>query len=429
MSPEEEQAPLTQRLQGDGPQPQPARRQARLVALVLAGLGAVCLVLGGLHLRLHSPSASAENLRGAVGLSTYAGLPEQQWAPSYDQVRPPRGMPYGATGCGPGAPVIMPATTPCPEIVPAPPKEDLSLTVGHMEDKQSWELTWAQDGDDVEVRWISSPLLKERLGGTAAFFGLFHVGLAFHNSRTGLDTVVQFRAKKFGLNLLVGEVDRAANKITWDTAAEIVTQEGQVDTGYWVKQSRVATIKGTHYNELLKWVPSVAGQYTNYFLFNLAPLGQQLQQPHLPGQESSDGWPAGAVTCADVAQAVLDQLRQIAGEGVFNGDCSDVMRTDAYLWAKPGATPRKLDMTPGAEDFEQVMAFYEVLKAALADRANGESYPVKQFRQDAMLALQSEALPVGIYMDAHWDYWTYDLAERYAGARRSEARHYPGAPL
>jgi len=388
----------------------------------------------------------AENLRGVVNL---------QYLPPCDQATPPttvlppcpqtpvtlpalpsvpQTLPAALPGVPapvPGIPAILPTTTPCPEAVetvPTPPKEDPGLKVGHMDRKEAWELTWAHDDDDVEVRWLMSPLLKEKLGRTAAFFGLYHVGVGFHNTRTGLDSSVEFAAKKFGVNLVVPSVERESNKINWDSAAELITQEGKLDTGYWVERKRVATIKGADYNKLLKWLPDVQKANSNYFLLNLAPLGQQLVQPHLPKEPSADGFPPGAVTCSDVAQLILDQIKQIAGSEAFNMDCTDIGRSDAYLWVKPGTKPRKLDMSAGSEDFEKAMHFFEVLKKALSGMANADSYPLQRLASDASQTLQDMGLPEGIYVDAHWDYWSYEVAERFAGARKSETPDFAGAP-
>lgn len=298
-----------------------------------------------------------------------------------------------------------------------------------MVQKKSWELTWAHDDDEVVMYWLQTPLMKADFGNTAAFFGMWHVGVGFKNIRTGVDTVAQFTADRFKSNLVSPTLDRAANRINWDTAATLRFDEGKLDTGYWVKRSRMATITGSQYNKYLKWVESLVTKRTNYFLFNLSPLGQQVKQPHLPGGPAAADFPPGGVSSADVAQEMVDQIKTIAGSTVFNKDCTSDTRTDAYLWVQPGTVPSKLDMTPGSDDFQKAFRYYETLDKAMSALVGRPSYPLKTMAEDAKRVIQEAGLSHAVYVDSNWDYWSYEPAERWGGYREAGTPHFPGGPL
>jgi len=302
-----------------------------------------------------------------------------------------------------------------------------------MERKEIHELTRPHDEDDIEVRWLMSPLLKAHAGHVLGMFGLWHVGVGFHNKRTGLDTTFQFAAVNFHVQLVVPEVDRANNKLVWDTAADVYGEEGQLDVGYWIKRERIATVKGSHYNELLKWMPGVVDKYKNYFLFNLQPSNVPLPQPHLPGSNSADNFPPGGATCSDVAMLIVNQLRDIAGASVFLKDFAVLGRSDAMLWVQPGTTPRQLDMTPGSADFEFAMHWFEQLNLALGPvkamyntatglTPEGTSYSIPQLAYDSLMAIQqSDIRGQGIYMDATWNYYVYKIPDVPVGVVGVEA--------
>lgn len=268
--------------------------------------------------------------------------------------------------------------------------------------------TYAWDDDAVDVYFVSSPLLSEKLGDKLAHIGLFHSGIAFKNRRSGVVTSSQFYALDFGFNLIFPHYDAEAHKLVWNNSAIVATKEGSVlNTAYWTWTHLVASIKGCHYNQYIKWVEAEAKTTTKYFMFNLGDhghfdgfhgTGHSISSPASPSD-----YPPGSVTCFDYAQEVLNHIKTIAGDEVFTKD-EKILRNDMFFWAQ-GGKPRKMNMTAGSDDEGKVFAFYAAVQT-LADIFTRES-GLKELLAILAHLIEDMELGYAVFHDKNGDYWEY----------------------
>lgn len=343
--------------------------------------------------------------------------------------------PGGCTTTPNPCPDTLPATLPPrPDTLPAtlPPKPDtLPATVSPgggdapnsdetMETKEPWALTWAYAEDEVEVYYLMSPLMMEQFKYTMSFFGLYHSGVGFKNKRTGMESLVQFYAKKLGPNILIPDIHQDTHTMTWDQSSKVYFQEGKFDTSYWTEIQLKATITGSQYNEYIKWAPSLQERYTNYYLFNLEPHGQQVEQAHMPEAPGSNGVP-GSVTCMDVSSEVFRKLAEIAGAENFAGQTIKV--DEAYLWTKKGTEPRKLDMTHGSADYELAFHYFETLSNLVdsVEQSLRQGDDLKTMVTSVLDIHKTSDLDYAVLYDAHGDYWYYTPSPAVGGYRVAQA--------
>lgn len=192
----------------------------------------------------------------------------------------------------------------------APPKPPFNRG---MHERQPSEMVRALPGDEVVVHWNLSPLLAEqfqhKLGDD---LGLYHASVGFTNMRTGLNSTVEFAADNFDASLLVPAQNNANQAMTWNNTAKVKPYEGELDTYYWSKRLKVATISGSTYNAMLKWMETAVKTYTRYDFFALESSAGGLK---LQGDPRFDGF-----TCFHFAKAALEQIAKLAGPCVFDRD-------------------------------------------------------------------------------------------------------------
>mmetsp|Transcript_115923 Transcript_115923/g.361090 ORF Transcript_115923/g.361090 Transcript_115923/m.361090 type:complete len:442 (+) Transcript_115923:140-1465(+) len=292
----------------------------------------------------------------------------------------------------------------------------------NMHDRQPGKMTRALITDYVDAHWLLSPLMLQDFGNAGAQIGLYHAGIGFTNRRTGLDSSFQFKAAHFDASIVLPSMSVANRTMRWDNRAFLVLQEGKLDRHYWQKWAHIATVRGYAYNSLLEWVDSVA--FPKYMLFNLAPLGIQVRQPHKPGLSVLPGWPPGSTTCFDVAQVIVDKIADLSGTEVFNRLLPGIVRDDQYLWVQPGTSPRKLDMSK-QKDFDVAWKFFAILSEVDMLGSLAYSQPDKMARR-VTKALARANVTWAVFVDQNEDYWCYKPSSVFAGYITSMAVPLPG---
>jgi len=203
----------------------------------------------------------------------------------------------------------------------APPKPPFNRG---MIARQPSEMVKALPGDEVVVHWNLSPLLAEQFQHKMGdWFGLYHCSVGFTNMRTGLNSTVEFGADNFDASLLVPAQNNATHAMTWNNTARVKPYEGELDTYYWQKRTKLATIDGNAYNAMLKWMETAVKTYTRYDMFALESPAGGLK---LQGDPRFDGF-----TCFHVARAALEQIAKLAGPCVFDRSLPGVFVNDVML--------------------------------------------------------------------------------------------------
>jgi len=180
------------------------------------------------------------------------------------------------------------------------------------------EMVRAEAGDQIDVHWNLSPLLIESAHDWAGGLGFFHVSVGFTNTRTGLNSTIEFAADKFDLTLITPTLNYSDRTMTWKNTATVKPLEGALDVNYWQFRTQLATINASTYNAMLSWLDDAVKNFTIYNLFVLADSNQVKPD-------------AGGFSCFDFAQAALEQLAKLAGPCVFDQSLPGILRNDVIM--------------------------------------------------------------------------------------------------
>jgi hypothetical protein len=243
-------------------------------------------------------------------------------------------------------------------------------------------------GDEVVVHWNLSPLLAEQFQHKLGDFGLFHGSVGFTNMRTGLNSTVEFAADNFDASLFAPAQNNATRAMTWNNTGKVKPYEGELDTYYWSKRTRLATINGSTYNEMLKWMETAVEAYTRYDLFALESSAGGLKLQEDP---RFDGF-----TCFHLAKAALQQIAELAGPCVFDRSLPGVFVNDVMLLQASNG-PAQSPATSA-----EAWAFYESINKIPDLR----TLHYKKI-MDELTRLAQEWKKLNIYHSSAAGYWSY----------------------
>jgi len=227
--------------------------------------------------------------------------------------------------------------------MPLPPPPQPPFNRG-MKVRSPDEMVRAEPGDQIDVDWNLTPVMIENLSSWGGALGVFHVSIGFTNRRTGLNSTVEFAADNFDATLVIPFLHEGDRTISWGNTGQVLPKEGEFDANYWQYRTRLATINGITYNEMLSWLVFAKNQFQRYDLFYLDTATHK--QP-------LDGYFKG-FTCFDFAYKAIEHLVKLAGPCVLDRSLPGLLRNDMVLWAK--------EVEADAPTPDDVFEFYEAVR-------------------------------------------------------------------